>query len=239
MEKLDILYEGKAKKIFSTSNKNLVIIYYKDDATAFNAQKKGTIDDKGVMNNAISALIYSELEKNGIKTHFRRKLSEREQLCEKVKIIPLEIIVRNLIAGSLVKRLGVPEGTIIKEPIIEICYKNDVLGDPLINNYHAICLNLVTKEALEKIYELADKVNIILINLFNKSNIQLVDFKIEFGINEANEIILADEISPDTCRLWSIDNNYKLDKDRFRQDLGGVKEAYLEVLNRLKSKINE
>lgn len=237
MEKLDILYEGKAKKVFSTSNENLVIIYYKDDATAFNAQKKGIIGDKGVLNNKISSLIYSELENNGVKTHFKKQLSEREQLCEKLNIIPLEVIVRNLIAGSLAKRLALEEGTSIDEPIIEICYKNDSLGDPLINDYHAICLNLVSKENLKKIYEIAIKINKILINLFDKADIKLIDFKIEFGINEANEIVLADEISPDTCRLWNKNNNYRLDKDRFRRDLGDIKEAYVEVLNRLKSKI--
>lgn len=238
MEKGQLMYEGKAKKVFATNDDNLVIIYYKDAATAFNAEKVGTIDQKGVINNEIATILYSLLEKHGIKTHFRKKLSEREQLCEKVTIIPLEFIVRNIIAGSMAKRLGIVEGTNTREPIFEICLKNDSLGDPLINDHHAVALELTTHTELANLYKLSGKINDILRTEFASRGITLVDFKIEFGRDNQGNIILADEISPDTCRLWDSKTQKKLDKDRFRRDLGNIEDAYIEVLNRLKGTPN-
>ena len=235
MEKKDFLYEGKAKQIYSTDDENYVIIHYKDDATAGNGEKKGSIKDKGIINNQITALLFTRLEEKGIRTHFKKKLNDRDQLCEKVKIFPLEVIVRNIITGSMSKRLGVKEGTKPENTILEICYKNDEYGDPLINDHHAVALGLATYDELNKIYEITLKINDFLKELFDKEGIVLVDFKIEFGKNNKGEILLADEITPDTCRLWDKETGKKLDKDRFRQDLGGIEEAYIEILKRLEA----
>ena len=232
-EKKEMMYEGKAKKIYATDNPDEIIVYYKDDATAFNGEKKGSIKDKGVMNNEITTLLFKMLEKNGVKTHFIEKLSDREQLCQKVKIFPLEVIVRNLIAGSMAKRLGIEEGTVPPNTIFEICYKNDEYGDPLINDHHAVALKLATYDELKCIYEVTAKVNNLLKDALDKIGITLVDFKVEFGKNAKGEILLADEITPDTCRFWDKETGKKLDKDRFRRDLGSIEEAYIEVLNRL------
>ena len=235
MEKKDFLYEGKAKQIYSTDDENYVIIHYKDDATAGNGEKKGSIKDKGIINNQITALLFTRLEEKGIRTHFKEKLNDRDQLCEKVKIFPLEVIVRNIITGSMSKRLGVKEGTKPENTILEICYKNDEYGDPLINDHHAVALGLATYDELKKIYEITLKINDFLKELFDKEGIILVDFKIEFGKNSKGEILLADEITPDTCKLWDKETGKKLDKDRFRQDLGGIEEAYIEILKRLEA----
>lgn len=238
MEKNEFLYEGKAKQVYTTDEVDKVIVHYKDDATAFNAQKKGTIADKGIMNNEISTYIFKYLEKNGIFTHFIKKLDERDQLVQKVSIIPLEVIVRNYIAGSMAQRLGIEEGTKSPVTIIEICYKKDELGDPLINNDHAVALGVTTYEELDKIFKITRKINDLLKDIFLKMDIILVDFKIEFGKNSKGEILLADEISPDTCRLWDKNTLKKLDKDRFRRDLGDVENAYHEILNRIKKIIS-
>ncbi|MDY3060050.1 MAG: phosphoribosylaminoimidazolesuccinocarboxamide synthase [Fusobacterium sp.] len=231
-EKREFIYEGKAKQIFSTDDENMVIIHYKDDATAGNGAKKGTIVNKGIINNKITGKIFKALEENGIKTHLVEVLNDRDQLCQKVTIFPLEVTVRNIIAGSMSKRLGIAEGTIPPETIFEIGYKNDDLGDPLINDYHAYVLG-VKKEDLKTIYTMTEKINQILIKIFDEIGIKLVDFKIEFGKNSAGEIILADEITPDTCRLWDKETGAKLDKDRFRRDMGNIEEAYIEVAKRL------
>ena len=231
-EKREFIYEGKAKQIFSTDDENMVIIHYKDDATAGNGAKKGTIVNKGIINNKITAKIFKVLEENGIKTHLVEILNDRDQLCQKVTIFPLEVTVRNIIAGSMSKRLGIAEGTIPPETIFEIGYKNDDLGDPLINDYHAYVLG-VKKEDLKTIYTMTEKINQILIKIFDEIGIKLVDFKIEFGKNSVGEIILADEITPDTCRLWDKETGAKLDKDRFRRDIGNIEEAYIEVAKRL------
>lgn len=231
-EKREFIYEGKAKQIFSTDDENMVIIHYKDDATAGNGAKKGTIVNKGIINNKITAKIFKVLEENGIKTHLVEILNDRDQLCQKVTIFPLEVTVRNIIAGSMSKRLGIVEGTIPPETIYEIGYKNDDLGDPLINDYHAYVLG-VKKEDLKTIYAMTEKINQILIKIFDEIGIKLVDFKIEFGKNSVGEIILADEITPDTCRLWDKETGAKLDKDRFRRDMGNIEEAYIEVAKRL------
>lgn len=235
MEKREMIYEGKAKKVYKTDDSDYVIIYYKDDATAFNGQKKGQIEDKGVMNNSITSSIFELLESKGIKTHFVKKLNDREQLCKKVNIIPLEVIVRNIAAGSMAKRLGLKEGTQLKTTVFELSYKNDALGDPLINDYHAVSIGLATFDELKTIYDMTSRINNILKDFFIKENINLVDFKIEFG-KFHDEILLADEISPDTCRLWDAKTGEKLDKDRFRRDLGNVKEAYIEILKRINDK---
>lgn len=213
----------------------MVIIHYKDDATAGNGVKKGTIKDKGIINNKITAKLFSVLEKNGIRTHFKEMLNERDQLCEKLEIVPLEVIVRNVITGSMAKRVGIADGTIPKTTIFEICYKNDEYGDPLINDYHAVAMGLATFDELKYIYETTSKINDLLKKVFDEEGITLVDFKIEFGKNSKGEILLADEITPDTCRLWDKATGKKLDKDRFRQDLGGIEEAYIEILNRLEA----
>ena len=234
MEKLAMLYEGKAKKIYATDKEDEVIIYYKDDATAFNGVKKGTIEDKGIMNNEITCALYELLESKGIKTHLVKKLNEREQLCKKVEIVPLEVIVRNVAAGSMAKRLGLQEGTELKTTVFEISYKNDDLNDPLINDYHAVAIGATTFDELKQIYSMTAKINDVLKEFFMKENIRLIDFKIEFG-RYNGEIVLADEISPDTCRLWDAKTNEKLDKDRFRRDLGNVKDAYVEILKRIKN----
>ena len=234
MQKKDFIYEGKAKQVYSTDDENLVIIHYKDE-TAGNGVKKGTIKDKGIINNKITAKLFSVLEKNGIRTHFKEMLNERDQLCEKLEIVPLEVIVRNVITGSMAKRVGIADGTIPKTTIFEICYKNDEYGDPLINDYHAVAMGLATFDELKYIYETTSKINDLLKKVFDEEGITLVDFKIEFGKNSKGEILLADEITPDTCRLWDKATGKKLDKDRFRQDLGGIEEAYIEILNRLEA----
>ena len=232
-QKLEMLYEGKAKQIYATENPEEIIVYFKDDATAFNAQKKGQVKLKGEMNNAITTLIFEYLQTKGIPTHFIKQLNEKEQLVKKVTIIPLEFVVRNYAAGSMAQRLGVEEG--IKSPvtIFDICYKDDALGDPLINDHHAVFLGAASYEELGEMY--AGKINDALKELFDKINIILVDFKIELGKTADGKIILADEISPDTCRLWDKDTLKKLDKDRFRRDLGEVTEAYVEIYHRLKA----
>ena len=233
IEKKEMIYEGKAKQVFTTNDGNLVIIYFKDDATAFNAQKKGSISDKGVLNNEITSILFKYLEANGINTHFVEKLSDREQLCKKVNIIPLEVITRNKIAGSTAKLLGIEEGITPSNIIYEICYKKDALGDPLINEHHAVALGAATYDEIKYIFSVTEKINQLLKDLFLKQDILLIDFKLEFGKDEEGNIVLADEISPDTCRLWDKNTLKKLDKDRFRRDLGDVKEAYVEILERL------
>ncbi len=238
-EKLQKIYEGKAKILFATSDPKLLIQYFKDDATAFNAQKKAVIPGKGKLNNLISEYIMLELAKNGIKTHFVEKLNEREQLVKKVKIIPLEIIIRNITAGSLSARLGVDEGIVLESPIFEICYKNDALQDPLLNDDHAVeVLRVINRKQLELLRNNAFKINKLLQNIFKNININLVDFKIEFGIDDDGEIILADEISPDGCRLWDCNTSEKMDKDRFRRNLGGLVEAYQEIALRFNINFN-
>lgn len=232
MKKLEMLYEGKAKKVFKTDDEKRYIIEYKDDATAFNGEKKGTIGGKGVINNKMSALLFKMLEEKGISTHFVELLSDRECLVKDVKILPLEVIMRNVAAGSLAKRLGLEEGVVMKTPVLEFCYKDDDLGDPMINDYHIKAIELATDGQLDKVKEYALKINDILVQYFKARNIKLIDFKLEFGLHDG-EVILADEISPDTCRLWDAETNKKLDKDRFRRDLGDVEEAYEEVLGRL------
>ena len=236
MKQLEMLYEGKAKQVFRTDDENLIVMHFKDDATAFNGIKKAQIKDKGILNNEITTIIFDELIKNGVPTHFVEKLNDRDQLCKKVKIFPLEVIVRNIVAGSMAKRLDIEEGTKIDNTIFELCYKNDKLGDPLINNDHAVALGAATYDELKTIYDLTMKINEILKKLFSSINITLVDFKIEFGKTSDGEIVLADEISPDTCRLWDTTTSAKLDKDRFRRDLGKVIEAYEEILRRLSNR---
>jgi phosphoribosylaminoimidazole-succinocarboxamide synthase len=232
MEKREMMYEGKAKKVYATDDKDRVVVYYKDDATAFNGEKKGQIEDKGVFNNSITSVLFELLEKEGVKTHFVEKLNDREQLCKRVQIVPLEVIVRNVAAGSMAKRYGLNEGMELKTTVLELSYKDDSLGDPLINDYHAVAMGITTFEELKTIYAMASKVNDVLKEVFIKQNIRLIDFKLEFGrLN--GEILLADEISPDTCRFWDATTGEKLDKDRFRRDLGNVKEAYVEILSRI------
>jgi len=226
------LYEGKAKKVFATDNPDILIVDYKDDATAFNGEKKGTIVGKGAINNRMTNYLFQQLEEEGIPTHFIEELSDRETTVKKVSIVPLEVIVRNVAAGSFSKRLGIEEGTEFTEPTIEFSYKNDSLGDPLINDYFARALDLATWEEIETIKKYAFKINEVLKAYFLKAELRLIDFKIEFG-RYHDKIILADEISPDTCRLWDVHTNEKLDKDRFRRDLGNVEEAYQEVMKRL------
>ncbi|HIT87969.1 MAG TPA: phosphoribosylaminoimidazolesuccinocarboxamide synthase [Candidatus Coprocola pullicola] len=232
MEKLEMLYEGKAKKVYQTEDPNLYIVEYKDDATAFNGEKKGSIAGKGVINNKMTNIVFQYLEKNGIQTHFVKELSDRQTLVKKVEIVPLEVIVRNIAAGSFSKKFGVEEGTGLQNPILEFSYKNDSLGDPMINNMQITALGLATEKELDIISQMALKINELLKTFFWERNIILVDFKIEFGRCGA-QIILADEISPDTCRLWDKDTKEKLDKDRFRRDLGKVEQAYEEVWNRI------
>lgn len=235
--KKEQLYEGKAKKIFATSDPDLVIMEYKDSATAFNGAKKGTIEDKGIMNNEISAKLYELLNSWDVPTHFIKKLSDREVLCKKVKIIPLEVIVRNVAAGSFSKRLGVPEGTALKTTVFEISYKCDELDDPLINDCHAVAIGAATWDELHRVYEITAQVNTILTHFFLCCGVRLIDFKLEFGKDKDGVIFLADEISPDTCRFWDAKTNEKLDKDRFRRDLGNVKEAYVEMLGRIEKEL--
>lgn len=233
MEKRERLYEGKSKQVYKTDDPNKIIIHYKDDTTAFNGIKKAIIANKGVLNNAISSLIYERLNKAGIPTHFIKKLNDREELCKKVNIIPLEVVVRNVIAGSMAKRLNIEEGTIPSNVIREIDYKNDALGDPLINDDHAVSLGICSYDDLKKIYELTDRINNELKKMFDSVDVILVDYKIEFGFDCDGNIVLSDEISPDSARLWDKKSLAKLDKDRFRRDLGKVVEAYEEILKRL------
>ena len=233
MEKREQLYEGKAKKVFATDDPNLYIVSYKDDATAFNGLKKGTIEGKGAINNVMSNKLMSMLEKHGVPTHFVEQLTDRDTVVKKVTIVPLEVIVRNISAGSFSKRYGVKEGIVFAEPTFEFSYKNDDLGDPLLNDSHALALGLATKEEIDTIRAMALKVNDILKDFFKGLNITLVDFKLEFGRLSDGTIILADEISPDTCRFWDSTTGEKLDKDRFRRDLGNVEGAYQEVMRRL------
>ncbi|MGL6198314.1 MAG: phosphoribosylaminoimidazolesuccinocarboxamide synthase [Lachnospiraceae bacterium] len=232
MKKLEQMYEGKAKKVFKTEDPDVVIVDYKDDATAFDGKKKGTIVGKGVINNRMTNYIFQVLEKEGIPTHFIEELSERETAVKKVEIVPLEVIIRNVAAGSFSKRLGVDEGSKLLAPTLEFSYKDDDLGDPLINDYFAIALGLSNREEIEKITQYAFKVNDVLKEFFKGAGIELIDFKIEFG-RYHGDVILADEISPDTCRLWDIKTHEKLDKDRFRRDMGNVEDAYHEVFKRI------
>ena len=233
MEKRNQLYEGKAKKVFATDDPALVIVSYKDDATALDGLKKGTIAGKGVVNNKMSDFLFALLEKNGIPTHFVEELNDREALVRKVSIVPLEVIIRNISAGSFAKRYGVEEGIVFAEPTIEFSYKNDELHDPLINSYHALALGLATKDEIETIKSMAFRVNDILREYFLRLNVKRVDFKLEFGRLPDGRIVLADEISPDTCRFWDAVTGEKLDKDRFRRDMGGVEGAYQEMMKRV------
>ncbi|MFP4698391.1 MAG: phosphoribosylaminoimidazolesuccinocarboxamide synthase [Eubacteriales bacterium] len=233
MEKRDLLYEGKAKKVFTTPDENVLMVSYKDDATAFNGLKKGAIKDKGKVNNEVSNKIMEYLESNDIPTHLVKQLNERETLVKCVEIIPIEVIMRNKAAGSLSKRLGLEEGTPMKKPVLEFCYKNDDLGDPFINDDHIFNLELANNKELEIIKTLSRKINNLMVDYFKNINIDLIDFKIEFGRTKTGKIILADEISPDTCRYWDITTGEKMDKDRFRRDLGNVEGAYAEVYNRI------
>jgi phosphoribosylaminoimidazole-succinocarboxamide synthase len=231
-EKLEMFYEGKAKKLYATSDPDLVICYFKDDATAFNAKKRGTIEDKGVINNRMSELLFGLLEQNGLKTHFVRRLNEREMLCKRLEIVPVETVVRNIVAGSMAKRLGLEEGRELSSPIVEYYYKSDPLDDPLIYAEHAILFGWATASEIETIRSLALKVNEVLSRFLDERGIILVDFKLEFG-RYHGEILLGDEICPDTCRFWDKASRRKLDKDRFRRDLGHVEEAYQEMLRRV------
>ena len=233
MQKLEQIYEGKAKKVYKTDDPELYIVDYKDDATAFNGLKKGTIAGKGIINNQMSNRLMQMIERKGVPTHFVKELSERETLVKKVSIVPLEVIVRNIAAGSFSKRYGVEEGMVFEEPVIEFSYKNDALGDPLLNTDHALALKVATRAEIDTIKSYALKVNSILKAFWAECGITLVDFKLEFGKTADGSIILADEISPDTCRLWDSATGEKLDKDRFRRDLGGVEEAYAEIMKRL------
>ena len=237
MEKREQLYEGKAKKVFATDDPKLLIVSYKDDATAFNGLKKGTIVGKGVINNKMSNLLMQRLEKAGVPTHYVKELSDRETLVKKVSIVPLEVIVRNIAAGSFSKRYGVEEGVVFDSPTIEFSYKNDELGDPLLDEYHALALHLATPEEIETIKKYSFTVNEQLKAFWRECGVTLVDFKLEFGRLSDGTVVLADEISPDTCRLWDSKTGEKLDKDRFRRDLGGVEDAYAEVMMRLTAHI--
>ncbi len=235
MKKLEMIYEGKAKKVYKTEDPKQYIVEYKDDATAFNGEKKGTIVGKGVVNNKMSAALFALLEKEGIPTHQIELINDRESLVKAVRILPLEVIVRNVAAGSLSKRLGIEEGVPMKETVLEFSYKDDDLGDPMINDYHIKAMGFATDDQLETVKSYALKVNEILKKFFLEINIKLIDFKLEFGVYDG-QVILADEISPDTCRLWDAGTNKKLDKDRFRRDMGGVEEVYQEVLSRISTK---
>ena len=237
MEKKEQLYEGKAKKVFATEDPQLLIVQYKDDATAFNGLKKGTIVGKGIINNQMSNRLMAMLESEGVPTHFVKELSQRETLVKKVSIVPLEVIVRNIAAGSFSKRYGVEEGVVFDQPTIEFSYKNDELGDPLLNTKHALALKVATPEEIETIERYSLKINEVLKSCWLSCGVILVDFKLEFGRLADGTIVLADEISPDTCRLWDSKTHEKLDKDRFRRDLGGVEEAYAEIMKRLETKL--
>ncbi len=233
MQKQELLYEGKAKKVYKTDHANQFWIEYKDDATAFNGEKRGTIVGKGELNNRISGVFFQMLASKGIKNHYIKELSLNEQLVEGVKILQIEVVVRNIAAGSLAKRLGLEEGTLLRHPVVELYYKDDTLGDPLINSSHVSVLELATTEEIEQMKNIGLKVNEILIDYLKMKKIILVDFKLEFGINNSDELILADEISPDTCRFWDEETKEKLDKDRFRRNLGNVEDAYKEILKRI------
>lgn len=233
MKKCEMLYEGKAKKVYTTEDPELYIVDHKDDATAFNGLKKGTISGKGVINNRVTNHLMKMLESKGIPTHFVEELSDRETVVKKVKIVPLEVIVRNIAAGSMSKRLGIEEGTVLPTTVLEYSYKNDDLGDPLINDYHALAMQLCTREELDQIASYAFKINEILKAFFKEINVDLVDFKLEFGKLSDGTIVLADEISPDTCRFWDATTHEKLDKDRFRRDMDNVDEGYHEIMKRL------
>ncbi len=232
MEKLDMMYEGKAKKVFKTDDADVLIVDYKDDATAFNGEKKGTIVGKGVVNNRMTNHLFQLLEKAGIPTHYIEELSDRETAVKKVEIVPVEVIIRNVAAGSFSKKLGIEEGRKLLIPTLEFSYKDDALGDPMINGYYAIAIGAATREEIERITVMAFQINDVLKEYFAKAGMELIDFKVEFG-RYKGQIILADEISPDTCRLWDLETHEKLDKDRFRRDMGNVEEAYQEVYRRL------
>lgn len=233
IEKRGQLYEGKAKKVFETSDPNYLIVDYKDDATAFNGLKKGTIESKGIINNKVTNYLMKMLGEKGIPTHYVEEISDRETIVKRVSIVPLEVIVRNIAAGSLSKRLGLPEGTKLAHTVLEFCYKDDALGDPMVNEYHIYAMNLATPEEVKTISYYALRVNEILAEFLSHAKIELIDFKLEFGRLPDGAIILADEISPDTCRFWDSETGEKLDKDRFRRDLGNVEGAYKEILHRL------
>ena len=233
MEKLDLLYEGKAKRVYKTDDPRYYIIEYKDEATAFDGKKKGIIQGKGTVNNKVSAVFFQLLEENGVPTHFVELLSPTEMLVKRVEIIPLEVIVRNYAAGSISRRLGLEEGIKFDQPIVEFCYKNDELGDPMVNNYHILAMKLANEEEINALTQQALRINQILSQFLLGKNIILVDFKLEFGRTDEGDIFLADEISPDTCRFWDSATMEKLDKDRFRRDMGGVEEAYMEIARRL------
>ena len=233
MQKMEQMYEGKAKKVFATDDPTLCIVSYKDDATAFNGKKKGTIDGKGVVNNRMSNFMFQLLEKNGIPTHFVEELNDRETLVKKVTIVPLEVIMRNKAAGSMAKRLGLKEGTELLCPVLEFSYKCDELDDPMVNDSHILAAGFATKEDLDTISSMSRKINEIMCEFFASVGVELIDFKLEFGRTTDGQIVLADEISPDTCRFWDIHTHEKLDKDRFRRDLGGVEEAYAEMMKRI------
>ena len=233
MNKTKVLYEGKAKIVYETDEADKLIVYFKDDATAGNGEKKGTIKDKGIINNKMSEFFFKLLKSNGIESHYVETLSEREMAVKSLRMIALEVIVRNVAAGSLAKRLGLPEGTPLNTPVLEYCYKNDELGDPMLNRYHIMALDLARVHELDEIEHLAFCTNRILIDFLYAKNIKLIDFKLEFGRDDKDRIVLADEISPDNCRFWDATTNEKLDKDRFRRDMGGVEEAYHEILTRI------
>lgn len=230
---MKLLYEGKAKQLFELENEDTIYVHYKNSATAFNGEKKEEFDKKGILNNAISTLIFEHLENAGITTHFLKKVNETDQICKRVTIIPLEVITRNIVAGSMAKKYGLEEGLVLKKPVFELSYKEDSLSDPMINDDHAVALGIVSDEELAEIKSQTKRINDVLQAFFLKAGLILVDFKIEFGKTKEGKIILADEISPDTCRLWEVNTKEKLDKDRFRRDLGAVMEAYEEVLGRL------
>ena len=233
MQKMEQMYEGKAKKVFATDDPTLCIVSYKDDATAFNGKKKGTIEGKGVVNNRMSNFMFQLLEKNGIPTHFVKELNDRETLVKKVTIVPLEVIMRNKAAGSMAKRLGLKEGTELLCPVLEFSYKCDELDDPMVNDSHILAAGFATNEDLDTISSMSRKINEIMCEFFASVGVELIDFKLEFGRTTDGQIVLADEISPDTCRFWDIHTHEKLDKDRFRRDLGGVEEAYAEMMKRI------
>jgi phosphoribosylaminoimidazole-succinocarboxamide synthase len=237
MKKLNMLYEGKAKKIFETDDKNYFRVEYKDDATAFNGLKKGTILNKGIVNNKMSAMLFAHLQQNGVDTHYVELVNDREQIVRRLEMIPLEIVVRNIVAGSLAKRVGQEEGYLLASPVLEFYYKNDDLGDPMVNETHAQAMGWATIEQLDTMKQIALKVNELMTELVAKAAIDLVDYKLEFGLNQG-KVTLGDEISPDTCRFWDRETKEKLDKDRFRRDLGKVEEAYIEVYNRLKEVVD-
>ena len=238
MEKQEMMYEGKAKQVYATDDPGRVIIHYKDDATAFNGLKKDSICNKGVLNNKITTILFNELNRRGIATHWIETLNDRDQLCKKVRIVPLEVIVRNVAAGSMAKKFGIDEGTELKTPVYEICYKNDELGDPMINDTHAVGLGLATREELDQIYAITAQVNEALKEILDQIGIRLIDFKLEFGKDCTGRVLLADEISPDTCRFWEKGTDRKLDKDRFRRDMGDVIDAYEEIYGRLSQWVN-